>query len=281
MVAMCCSLPLPLPSSSTSRSPDILQLHQHCQHYCHQINRKFERFLKLFVDPLPLYQKTLQPIIESWIDYSQWASSETVYSSWQGRGYFLAFSITQRLQSSSSGERTVSADGPTYIFWTKSGQAALTICLTFFLYCVRSLYSLYSILKNHQCGLIVTSVKSLVRSDRKIFTVDRSDSECRRSRWLPPRLLRPFLVLPSLVQTDQTPFLTFYQTQVLALACLVIHHSMGLLCLSQCLICRPQHSGFFIFAFHWSHGAEIENINMHSFFFPLFFRCDSHSLPPV
>ena len=28
---------------------------------------------------------------------------------------FLAFSITQRLQSSSSGERTVSADGPTYI----------------------------------------------------------------------------------------------------------------------------------------------------------------------
>ena len=168
-----------------------------------------------------------------------------------------------------------------HIFWTKSGQAALTICLTFFLYCVRSLYSLYSILKNHQGGLIVTSVKSLVRSDRKIFTADRSDSECRRSRWLPPRLLRPFLVLPSLVQTDQTPFLTFYQTQVLALACLVIHHSMGLLCLSQCLICRPQHSGFFIFAFHWSHGEEIENIKMHSFFFPLFFRCDSHSLPPV
>ena len=115
MVAMCCSLPLPLPSSSTSRSPDILQLLQHCQHYCHQIICKFERFLKLFVDPLPMYQKKLQPIIESWIDYSQWASSETVYSSWQGRGYFLAFSTTQRLQSSSSGERTVSTDGQTYI----------------------------------------------------------------------------------------------------------------------------------------------------------------------
>ena len=115
MVAMCCSLPLPLPSSSTSRSPDILQLHQHCQHYCHQIICKFERFLKLFVNPLPMYQKTLQPILESWIDYSQCATSGTVYSSWQGSGYFLAFSITQRLQSSSSGERTVSAEGPTYI----------------------------------------------------------------------------------------------------------------------------------------------------------------------
>ena len=78
-----------------------------------------------------------------------------------------------------------------HIFWTKSGQAALTICLTFFLYCVRSLYSLYSILKNHQGGLIVTSVKSLVRSDRKIFTADRSDSECRRSRRLDPPSVPP------------------------------------------------------------------------------------------
>ena len=163
MVAMCCSLPLPLPSSSNSRSPDILQLLQHCQHYCHQIIRKFERFLKSFVDPLPLYQKTLQPIIRSWIDYSQWASSETVYSSWQGRGYFLAFSITQRLQSSSSGERTVSADGPTINIYSEQRVARLPspfVWLSFYI-----VYALYTIKPSRRVDSNQCQIFSQIRSE--------------------------------------------------------------------------------------------------------------------
>ena len=132
MVAMCCSLPLPLPSSSTSRSPDILQLHQHCQHYCHQMIWKFEMFLELFADDqLPMYQKTLQPILDLIKVSGQVV--KLFFSSRQGRGTsfskqffgFLYFSITERLQSSSSGERTVSADGPTINIYSEQRVARL------------------------------------------------------------------------------------------------------------------------------------------------------------
>ena len=193
---------------------------------------------------------------------------------------FLAFSITQRLKSSSSGERTVSADGPTYIL--NKEWPGCPHHLSDFLSILCTL-SILSILYTQKPSRRVDSNQCQIFSQIRSADIHSGPVGLRMSEVevAPPPLLRPFLVLPSLVQTDQTPFLTFYQTQVLALACLVIHHSMGLLCLSQCLICRPQHSGFFIFDFHWSHGAEIENIKMHSFFFPLFFRCDSHSLPPV
>ena len=150
----------------------------------------------------------------------------------------------------------MSADGPTINIYSEQRVARLPspFFLTFFLNCVHSL--------TIKVWLMVTGVKSIVRSDLKIFTADRSDSECRRSRRLDPPSVPPTVPRSAIVQTDRTPFLTFYQTQVLALACLVIHHSMGLLCLWQCLICttncttnrttncRPQRSGFSIFDFH-------------------------------